>query len=147
MVKDTSVLKNVNIPRHLKVNISSELHVFVDAAVGAYAACVFVRSIIDSKVNIVLARAKCQRFKVKAMSSEPALLHLYRVADCIAFEIVGIDLAVPLFLRSGQKVWIAMFACGNVRAIHLELVNSLTADSFLLSFRCFIARRGRPGTI
>ncbi|GFY09490.1 integrase_H2C2 domain-containing protein [Trichonephila clavipes] len=30
--KDTSVLKNVNIPRHLKVNISSELHVFVDAA-------------------------------------------------------------------------------------------------------------------
>ncbi|GFT37372.1 uncharacterized protein TNCV_4285201 [Trichonephila clavipes] len=47
--KDTSVLKNVNIPRHLKVNISSELHVFVDAAGGAYAACVFVRSIIDSK--------------------------------------------------------------------------------------------------
>ncbi|GFU70714.1 hypothetical protein TNCV_4952081 [Trichonephila clavipes] len=36
--KETSVLKNVNIPRYLKVNISSDLHVFVDAAGGAYAA-------------------------------------------------------------------------------------------------------------
>ncbi|GFS31050.1 integrase catalytic domain-containing protein [Trichonephila inaurata madagascariensis] len=43
------------------VSLDSELHVFVDAAGGAYAACVFVRSIIDSKVNIVLARAKKSR--------------------------------------------------------------------------------------
>ncbi|GFU80988.1 integrase_H2C2 domain-containing protein [Trichonephila clavipes] len=66
--KDTSVLKNVNIPRHLKVNISSELHVFVDATGGAYAACVFVRSIIDSKVNIVLARAKSRVEPLKPLS-------------------------------------------------------------------------------
>ncbi|GFW59823.1 integrase_H2C2 domain-containing protein [Trichonephila clavipes] len=66
--KDTSVLKNVNISRHLKVNISSELHVFVDAAGGAYAACVFVRSIIDSKVNIVLVRAKSRVAPLKPLS-------------------------------------------------------------------------------
>ncbi|GFX86553.1 integrase catalytic domain-containing protein [Trichonephila clavipes] len=60
--KDTTVLKNVNIPRHLKVNISSELHVFVDAA------CVFVRSIIDSKVNIVLPRAKSRVAPLKPLS-------------------------------------------------------------------------------
>ncbi|GFS70348.1 DUF1758 domain-containing protein [Trichonephila clavipes] len=66
--KDTSVLKNVNIPRHLKVNISSELHVFVDAVGGAYAACVFVRSIIGSKVNIVLARAKSRVAPFKPLS-------------------------------------------------------------------------------
>ncbi|GFU70713.1 integrase_H2C2 domain-containing protein [Trichonephila clavipes] len=64
----TSVLKNVNIPRYLKVNISSDLHVFVDAAGGAYAACVFVRSIIDSKVNIVLARAKSRIAPLKPLS-------------------------------------------------------------------------------
>ncbi|GFS55678.1 integrase catalytic domain-containing protein [Trichonephila clavipes] len=66
--KDTSVLKNVNIPRHFKVNISSELHIFVDAAGGAYAACIFVRSIIDSKVNIVLARAKSREAHLKPLS-------------------------------------------------------------------------------
>ncbi|GFS31053.1 integrase catalytic domain-containing protein [Trichonephila inaurata madagascariensis] len=81
------------------------------------------------------------------MSSEPAPLPLDRVADCVAFEIVGIDLAGPLFLKSGGKVWIALFTCANFRAIHLELVNSLTAESFLLSLRRFIARRGRPRTI
>ncbi|GFW01392.1 integrase catalytic domain-containing protein [Trichonephila clavipes] len=90
---------------------------------------------------------RCQRFKVKAMSSEPAPLPLARVADCVAFEIVGIDLAGPLFLKSGEKVWIALFTCAHFRSIHLELVNSLTADSFLLSLRRFVARRGRPRTI
>ncbi|GFY59327.1 integrase catalytic domain-containing protein [Trichonephila inaurata madagascariensis] len=81
------------------------------------------------------------------MSSEPAPLSLDRVADCVAFEIVGIDLAGPLFLKSGEKVWIALFTCANFRAIHLELVNSLTAGSFLLCLQRFIARRGRPCTI
>ncbi|GFS70225.1 DUF1758 domain-containing protein [Trichonephila clavipes] len=66
--KHTSVLKNVNIPCHLKVNISSELHVFVDAAGGTYTVCVFVRSIIDSKVNIVLARAKSRVAPLKPFS-------------------------------------------------------------------------------
>ncbi|GFU70712.1 hypothetical protein TNCV_4952061 [Trichonephila clavipes] len=37
------------------------------------------------------------------MSSEPAPLHLDREADCVAFEIVGIDLARPLFLKSREK--------------------------------------------
>ncbi|GFV49492.1 hypothetical protein TNCV_4964441 [Trichonephila clavipes] len=37
------------------------------------------------------------------MSSEPASLPLDRVADCITFEIVGIDLAGPLFLKSVEK--------------------------------------------
>ncbi|GFY48721.1 DUF5641 domain-containing protein [Trichonephila inaurata madagascariensis] len=66
--KDTSVLKNKNIPHHLKVNISYELHVFVDAAGEAYAACVFVQSIIDSNVNIVLARAKSRVATFKPLS-------------------------------------------------------------------------------
>ncbi|GFY45133.1 hypothetical protein TNIN_421511 [Trichonephila inaurata madagascariensis] len=39
------------------------------------------------------------------MSSEPAPLPLDRVADCVAFEIVGIDLAGPLFLKSGEKLF------------------------------------------
>ncbi|GFT16666.1 integrase catalytic domain-containing protein [Trichonephila clavipes] len=81
------------------------------------------------------------------MSSEPVPLRLDPVVDCVAFEIVEIDLAGPLFLKSGGKVWIALFTCANFRAIHLELVNLLTADSFLLSLRRFIARRGMSRTI
>ncbi|GFU76539.1 integrase catalytic domain-containing protein [Trichonephila clavipes] len=84
---------------------------------------------------------------VKSLSSEPTPLPPDRVIDCAPFEIVGIDLAGPLFLKDGRKVWITLFTCAVYRAIHLELVNSLTSDTFLLALRCFITRRGRPRTI
>ncbi|GFU70770.1 integrase catalytic domain-containing protein [Trichonephila clavipes] len=65
------------------------------------------------------------------MSSEPTPLPPDRVTDCAPFEIVGIDLAGPLFfLKDGRKVWITLFTCAVYRAIHLELVNSLTSDAF-----------------
>ncbi|GBO33339.1 hypothetical protein AVEN_95705-1 [Araneus ventricosus] len=81
------------------------------------------------------------------MSSEPTPLPPDRVTDCAPFEIVGIDLAGPLFLKNEGKVWIVIFTCAVYRAIHLELVNSLSSDAFLLALRRFIARRGRPRTI
>ncbi|GBM76251.1 hypothetical protein AVEN_105431-1 [Araneus ventricosus] len=59
----------------------------------------------------------------------------------------GVDLAGPLFLRNGSKVWIVLFTCAVYRAVHLELLASLTSDSFLMAFRRFIARRGRPRTV
>ncbi|GFU44115.1 integrase catalytic domain-containing protein [Trichonephila clavipes] len=85
--------------------------------------------------------------EVKSLSSEPTPLPPDRVTDCAPFEIVGIDLAGPLFLKDGRKVWITLFTCAVYRAIHLELVNSLTSDAFLLALRCFIARRVRPRAI
>ncbi|GFX38726.1 integrase catalytic domain-containing protein [Trichonephila clavipes] len=87
--------------------------------------------------------------EVKSLSSEPTPLQPDRVTDCAPFEIVGIDLAGPLFLKDGRKVWIkkTLFTCAVYRTIHLELVNSLTSDAFLLAIRCFIARHGRPRTI
>ena len=65
----------------------------------------------------------------------------------MVFEVVGIDLAGPLYIKHGDKVWIVLFTCAVYRAIHLELVSSLSTDAFLLSLRRFIARRGRPRTI
>ncbi|GFV02831.1 probable RNA-directed DNA polymerase from transposon X-element [Trichonephila clavipes] len=86
--------------------------------------------------------------KFKSMSSEPTPLPPDRVTDCAPFEIVGIDLAGAfIFERWKKSVDKTLFTCAVYRAIHLELVNSLTSDAFLLALRCFIARRGRPRTI
>ncbi|GBM08755.1 hypothetical protein AVEN_149072-1 [Araneus ventricosus] len=97
--------------------------------------------------NVLYNCVICKRFNVKSMSSEPTPLPPDRVTDCAPFEIVGIDLAGPLFLKNEGKVWIVLFTCAVYRAIHLELVNSLSSDAFLLALRRFIARRGRPRTI
>ncbi|GFX07394.1 integrase catalytic domain-containing protein [Trichonephila clavipes] len=59
----------------------------------------------------------------------------------------GIDIAGPLFLKTGEKVWITLFTCAVYRALHIELVNALSSDAFLLALRRFIARRGRPRII
>ena len=43
-----------------------------------------------------------------------------------------------------KKVWICLFTCCVTRAVHLEIVPDLSADSFLRCFKRFTARRGIP---
>ncbi|GBN96562.1 hypothetical protein AVEN_117322-1 [Araneus ventricosus] len=62
-------------------------------------------------------------------------------------EITGEDLAGPLFLCGGGKVWIVLFTCAVYPAIHLELVASLSAETFMQALRRIWARRGRRSTL
>ncbi|UYV68131.1 hypothetical protein LAZ67_5003135 [Cordylochernes scorpioides] len=70
-----------------------------------------------------------------------------KVRDATAFEILGVDLAGPLYLKNRTKAWIVLFTCAVFRAIHLELVTSLSTEAFIQALRRFIARRGRPTVI
>ena len=40
------------------------------------------------------------------------------------------------------KAWIALFTCATSRALHLELVTSMSAEAFLRCFRRYVRRRG-----
>ncbi|GFW07801.1 integrase catalytic domain-containing protein [Trichonephila clavipes] len=62
-------------------------------------------------------------------------------------EVVDVGFAGPLYVKRGDKVWIVLYTCAIHRALHLELVSSLSTDAFLLSFRRFVVRRGRPRII
>jgi len=44
-------------------------------------------------------------------------------------------------------MWICLFSCLAVRAVHLELVKGLSGQLFLDCLRRFIARRGKPTLI
>jgi hypothetical protein len=46
-----------------------------------------------------------------------------------------------------KKVWICLFTCAVTRAVHLELVEDLTTQSFLLCLRRFMAVFGQPKVI
>ncbi len=75
----------------------------------------------------------------------------FRAQEAPSFQRVGIDFAGPLFIKSSNsdvsKVYIALFSCCSTRAIHLELVEDLSFNTFIRSFRRFIARRGVPSLV
>ncbi|XP_071044416.1 uncharacterized protein [Parasteatoda tepidariorum] len=75
------------------------------------------------------------------------MLPAYRVKEASVFEIIGLDVAGPLYLKERQKVWILLITCAIYRAVHLELLTARSTDNFLLALRRFISRRGRPSKI
>ncbi|OXA36644.1 uncharacterized protein LOC110862921 [Folsomia candida] len=99
-----------------------------------------VRKIIKSCVI-------CRRFTTKAPILQQAPLPEDRVKNARVFQTTGIDLAGPLYLKDGSKVWFVIFTCAVYRAIHLELVSASSTDAFLLALFRFISRRGRPSVI
>ncbi|VDO05063.1 unnamed protein product [Haemonchus placei] len=64
---------------------------------------------------------------------------------------VGIDLAGPFCVindeNGEQKRWVLLSTCMVTRAIHLEIVNNLSAAEFINGLRRFVARRGKPKLI
>ena len=79
-----------------------------------------------------------------------------RVAQSFPFEYTGLDYLRPFYVKiytkdSNQprvkKVWVCLLTCLAIRAIHLELIEDLSAQEFLLGLRRFIARRGMPRQI
>ncbi|XP_039308955.1 uncharacterized protein LOC105206992 [Solenopsis invicta] len=89
----------------------------------------------------------CRRHRVKNIEVSSGPLPEDRVRDAAAFEVTGVDYAGPLFLKGGCKAYICLFTCAVYRAVHLELVTSLSTEEFIEAFRRFIARRGRPSVV
>lgn len=93
----------------------------------------------------------CRRWKVKPsvpkMSELPvARRRLYKPA----FYSMGIDCFGPFQVKLGrrsEKRWGIIYKCLTTRAVHLDLLHSLDSDSFLMSLRRFIARRGTPAEL
>lgn len=88
--------------------------------------------------------SKMDKPAVPKMSDLPvAYLRLYKPA----FYSTGIDCFGPFEVKMGhrsEKRWGIIFKCLTVRAMHLAVLTSMDADSFLMVLRRFIARRGTP---
>ncbi|XP_071044448.1 uncharacterized protein [Parasteatoda tepidariorum] len=97
--------------------------------------------------NVIRKCIKCKRFQAHRIEIEPGIPPEDRVKEAAIFEIIGVDLAGPLYLSNKSKAWIVLYTCAVYRAIHLELVTSLSTETFLLSLRRFISRRVRPYVI
>ncbi|XP_065226222.1 uncharacterized protein LOC135849650 isoform X1 [Planococcus citri] len=71
----------------------------------------------------------------------------FRVNQSSPFSCCGIDTFGPLYVSDNsvqKKVFVSIFVCMITRAIHLELLENMTTQEFLLAFRNFIALRTIP---
>lgn len=73
----------------------------------------------------------------------PSRLRIYKPP----FYSTGVDCFGPFTVKIGrrtEKRWGIVFKCLTTRCVHLDLLESLDTDAFLMSLRRFIARRGTP---
>ncbi len=73
----------------------------------------------------------------------------FRVKPEPPFTYTGVDFAGPLFVKTTDpeqsgKVWICLYTCCVVRAVHLDIVPDMTAEAFIRCFKRFASRRGFP---
>ena len=124
------------------------------------------RQIVRSVVKRCLI---CRKLNPVRLQVQNAPLPRDRIIQSTPFETVGIDFTGPVYVYHGtprikvvgekkrkvlsydkaacSKAYICLYTCGVTRAVHLELVQDLTADAFLRSFRRFVSTRGMCRTI
>ncbi|XP_041450263.1 uncharacterized protein LOC121404600 [Drosophila obscura] len=94
---------------------------------------------------------KCRNKRALPETPEIGSLPPERLAiNELPFTNTGIDHFGPLEVNVGrrrEKRWGVLFTCLTVRAVHIELANSLSTDAFMLMLEMFVARRGVPKRI
>ena len=83
----------------------------------------------------------CKRQDSKACTQPFAPLPSLRIKEAPVFSVCGMDFAGPLFCVDypGCKFYILLITCAVVRAVHLELVTSLSQFDCLLAFHRFVS--------
>lgn len=93
----------------------------------------------------------CKVYRARPQEPRMAALPQPRVTPYVRpFTFTGLDYFGPLIIkrgRSSEKRWVALFTCLTVRAVHIEVVHSLSADSSKKAIQRFVARRGSPQRI
>ncbi|KAJ0175356.1 hypothetical protein K1T71_009497 [Dendrolimus kikuchii] len=97
---------------------------------------------------------RCMRLKAKNIQPQMGNLPRERLESVYPFYRCGLDYGGPLLIlnRKGrgaklEKCYICLFVCFSTRAIHLDLVTSLSSESYILALKRFISRRGKPAEI
>ena len=96
---------------------------------------------------------RCRLNKKKLLNQVMAPLPEERLRPAPVFNSVALDLFGPLEFRDlvkkrvTGKGWGVIFVCMATSAIHLELVESYSTESFLQALRRFICIRGTPSLI
>ena len=110
--------------------------------------------IIKARVAVrsIISRCfSCRRRQGPVGAQKMADLPVDRVTpDKPPFSFVGVDCFGPFWVRRGRsqvKRYGVLFTCLALRAVHIEVAQTMDTDSFVNSMRRFIARRGTPEVV
>nr|CAI5838887.1 unnamed protein product [Callosobruchus analis] len=108
----------------------------------------------NSCKKIVRSCVKCFKASPKIANYLMGDLPKVRVNTYLPFQNVGTDYGGPFYVKDRKsrgarlnKVYICLFICMSVKAVHIELVSDLTTDAFLAAFNRFSSRRGKPSHV
>ena len=106
-----------------------------------------VKGLINSCITCFRQRAKLSK---QLMGQLP----VSRVQPSFAFINVGVDYAGPITIKYGNprsnvktKAYFAVFICLATKAVHVEIVSSLSSQSFMSAFNRFVSRRWIPSIV
>ena len=105
-----------------------------------------VKSILD---NCNLCRLKKEQTSQQLMGKLPS----YRICPTPPFQKVSVDLVGHYFVkptmtsRKQSKVWILMYLCDVSKALHTEVIDSISSSAIINAFRSCFALRNTPEQI
>lgn len=107
---------------------------------------------LRSALRSVLTKcAMCQKRRGKPSIPRMSELPIGRLTPHVnPFSHCGLDYFGPITITIGrrhEKRYGVLFTCLTMRAVHLEIANSLTTDSAIMAIMRMTARRGQPAVI
>ena len=95
--------------------------------------------------NFIARCTRCRKLRGPLQEQKMADLPEDRVQPAPPFSYCAVDYFGPWYVKEGcrqVKRYGVLFTCLASRALHLEVANSLTADSFINAYRRFVGRQG-----
>ncbi|XP_018373216.1 PREDICTED: uncharacterized protein LOC108767714 [Trachymyrmex cornetzi] len=108
-----------------------------------------------SRIKEILHKCiRCRKANPRASWQIMGQLPSVRVNISRPFTNSGVDYCGPFYVRDRirrnakhHKAYAAIFVCMVTKAVHIELVEDLTAESFIAALKRFVARRGKVSNL
>lgn len=137
----TNIIKDAHLDTHHGGNLITEHYLRT---------MYYIPRLSDRVRHFIHNCVTCRKFAIQRHTQLMGSLPLDRVNPSRAFIHTGVDYAGPITVKAYNgrckihlKSYIAVFVCLYSKAIHIEVVSSLTSEAFLAAFRRFVSRRGR----
>lgn len=163
-------LRNANIPYQQKhpillprghqitINLIRQYHLLnmhtgATATLTLFQSKYWITSARDAIRAVIRKCCVCSRMRAEMLTQVMGDLPPQRVNQSRPFQKVGVDYAGPIGIKPmvrskvSLKCWLAVFVCLATRAVHIEVVSSLSTECFLAAFRRFCSRRGKPSEV